>query len=56
MVTWLMRQEAVDLHAAYIAWLHDIENGEVEDSTTSESSDSEDELCLLRARKHVPTQ
>ncbi|KAH9839785.1 uncharacterized protein C8Q71DRAFT_703179 [Rhodofomes roseus] len=47
MVTWLSRQEAVDLHAAYVAWLRRLESREdlVQESDDSEAAapESEDE-------------
>ncbi|TFY52652.1 hypothetical protein EVJ58_g9893 [Rhodofomes roseus] len=44
MVTWLSRQEAVDLHAAYIAWFQGLRTEETADEIAEESdSEPEDE-------------
>ncbi|TFY53548.1 hypothetical protein EVJ58_g9391 [Rhodofomes roseus] len=44
MVTWLTRQEAVDLHASYITWLQSLEDsdGDAASSVDDEASELED--------------
>lgn len=54
MVTWLARQEAVDLHAAYVAWFHGLQVDDLEDSEEADpigesSSDDEGDLGIEAA-------